>query len=205
MRDSQRAESPAVVHPHAGTPTHSRTRFASARRGSGCAEQWESRVRLPVAPCRAGRRSRCCCPAVLPGPSVVKQRRRCTRKRPTCTWRRWGVSNRSDPVARSGPLRRPCSPSGLCTTPSSVERSAARHARPALLPFVSQRAPISDVEPDRRHESLRALGGGHARARTTPGRVDGRAPARDEPAGAGQSMAVEWGDELPHHGIVVDL
>ena len=68
----------------------------------------------------------CMCCVFLPRPSVVKQpstrcarsgrhtarhpeRRRgiCTspsllkRKRPTCSWRRWGVSNRSDPVMKA--------------------------------------------------------------------------------------------------------
>ena len=33
----------------------------AARRDSGCAEQWESRDPLPIAPCHAGRRRSTCC------------------------------------------------------------------------------------------------------------------------------------------------
>ena len=95
----------------------------STRRSSGCAEQWESRDPLLIAPCCAGRRAHygvdVLRPAFLPGPSVVKQRRcsgrRAPRRRrvfcsscsagethnaPPAVWRRWGVSNRSDPVGR---------------------------------------------------------------------------------------------------------
>ena len=49
---------------------------SAARRDSGCAEQWESRSPLLIAPCHAGRRRSTVVHVlrVLPGPSVVKQR-----------------------------------------------------------------------------------------------------------------------------------
>ena len=144
---------------------------------------------------------------VLPGPSVVKQRfdlRRHARRRPLCvavasrsvdggmqnappgSWRRWGVSNRSDPMIEGDALRRVPAEPGPCTSVSCVERSETETARSAARHFGRSLLSI-----DRLPHSHAARVAGHVgrRGHARPERADGRAPARGEPVLAGVPWA----------------
>jgi hypothetical protein len=192
---------------------------SAARRGSGCAEQRESRDPLPLAPCHAGRRRSTvlqlvhvprvssqtigCQTAVRSSPTRHAQTSRIGRascsadawneNAPPGSWRRWGVSNRSDPVVKGDALRRVPSEPGPCTSVPCFERSVPEPARPAER-HVRPRLLSDDLLAHSR--PARAAGGVGRPLRTRPHRAEGRARASSQPVGAGVPWAfgVEMGE-----------
>jgi hypothetical protein len=188
----------------------------SARRGRGCAEQWESRS-CARASCHAGRRrttlaavlraaccgAACClvsrtigCQTAVPLSRLLRDAlhgsvRRTTPHLPSGA----GGACRTAPVSdvEGDTLRRTTSAPGLCTTAHCIERSVSRHARPARLRSLHHGALVSLV--DAAHASL-LLG-----TRSAPEHARGRAPARGGPARAGGPWADESGVEDRHHEI----
>ena len=102
-------------------------------------------------------------------------------------------------------LGRSLRPPGSCTTPACIERSVARHARPARLVFHSNRLPNPLHAPLATHVSLRSVETDGDGVRTGPVRADGRAPARGGPARAGKPWSVDAGEGALHHVIGTTL
>jgi len=127
------------------------------------------------------------------------------RNAPPRTWRRWGVSNRSDPESGGDALRRVPPEPGPCTTVCRVERSVPEPARSDARHFIRSLLSITRLS-----HSLVALGRDLDHGlRTRPEHADGRAPARDEPAKAGVPWACdgameERGHEIGQYGRIVN-
>ena len=200
---------------------------------------------MPRRPNGAPRYCWCCCTAVLPEPSVVKQRFQwqvqiprlarslgmtatvvamypviptqsrdlhlssldslrslgMQRETPHLALGAGGASSyRSVPGARET-LGRSLRPPGSCTTSICIERSIARHARPVRLQFLSHRLPNPLHAPLATRMALRSVESDRDGVRTDPVRAEGRAPARGEPAYAGNPWAVESGEGALHHVI----
>jgi hypothetical protein len=107
-------------------------------------------------------------------------------------------SYRSVPVDSRESLGRSRRPPGSCTTPVSLERSVARHARPARLPFESH-LPNLPAAPQATRMSLRVAESGRAGIRALPDRADGRAPARGKPVAAGKPWSVDSDEGALRH------
>jgi hypothetical protein len=104
-----------------------------------------------------------------------------------------------------GTLGRSLRPPGSCTASVCIERSVARHARPARLPFLSHRLPNPLRAPLATHMSLRSVEPDGDGIHTGPVRADGRAPARGGPACAGKPWTVDSGAGALHHVIGITL
>src|SRR5437764_14979944 len=104
-----------------------------------------------------------------------------------------------------GTLGRFLRPPGSCTTSVCIERSVARHARPARLLFLSHRLPGLPHAPLTTQVSLRFVEPDDDGVRTGPVRAERRAPARGKPAYAGDPWAVESGEGALHHVVGVTL
>ena len=176
---------------------------------------------LPIAPCRAGRRRStvvlyCCssrtigCQTTLPFASThPASRSSCCciafpmvrRETPHLARSAGGAwSYRSVPSDR-GTLGRSLRPPGSCTTSICIERSVARHARPARLGFQSHHLPNLLHAEMATHLSLRVAEPDREGIRTGSRRADRRAPARGGPARAGMPWTVDSGEGALHHVI----
>jgi len=107
-------------------------------------------------------------------------------------------SYRSVPGSSREPLGHSRRPPGSCTTPVSIERSVARHARSIRRAFDSH-LPNLLRAPQATRMSLRVAKSDRHGARIGPEHADGRAPARGKPVATGKPWTVDSGEGAWHH------